>query len=288
MPIFRDQDATAAFPEEATAVGITAFGIIARVDVGNPAVILRFNGSATDQIVVEPGTIRTVGRPASRGVTTFDAKSTDAGTDSVIQLEFVEQDLDDSIVAVVAGPQGPAGPAGDDGADGADGAVGPAGPAGAAGADGADGVNYGATCQVFAYLDADTALGDTATDKVVFDVDATDTGNDWNATQGQFTAPANGTYLVQAHLGFSGATSVEAQLHKDTGGGFAHLITGTVGTEDSNSSTGAATLNALVALNADDVIAVFAENKSSTAALLLGDVGVGATRKAYISIVRIS
>lgn len=120
MPYYRAKTADVDFPEEADALDITAFGVIAGVDVGKPAVIIRFNGTATDELVVEPGTIRTIGRPSSRGIKSFAVKST--GVASAINLEFVETDLLDNIIALATGPEGAAG------ADGADGADGPAGP----------------------------------------------------------------------------------------------------------------------------------------------------------------
>lgn len=129
MPLYVDLEATDAFGEEATSLGTSYFGLIARVDAGLPAVVVRFNESATDEILLTPGMVRSLGRGANRPITSFQVRSVDSETDSAVNLEFTVEQQPDQLVTM-AGPTGAAGADGADGADGAAGAQGPQGPAG--------------------------------------------------------------------------------------------------------------------------------------------------------------
>lgn len=221
MALFRNVNAGAGFPEEATALSITAFGVIARVEVGQPAVIIRFNDNVNDEVVIEPGTIRTIGRPSSRGVRSFAAKSTDTETDSAIHLEFVETDLDDSIVALAAGPQGPAGAQGPIGPQGAAGAAGPAGAVGAVGPQGPAGPTLQATLKL-----GEGQNGPLAGDAVKFisivgsDALSVSTGV---GDEGRITIPAgaivNFDAFVEATASSGTASSMTLQVREVTAAG---------------------------------------------------------------------
>ncbi len=219
MPI-PTTEAPIAFPEEPTTITPAAFGLIASVPVDKPAVIVQFNGSASDQVLIHAGTIRTIGRPPSRPIRSYQLKSVNTEDTSEISLEFTEGDLDDRIVPMAVGPQGPAGeqgPAGAAGADGADGAVGPAGPAGA------DGQDVSQSCSVGAYLQSDQVVSGGSSAVVIFNLEDVDVGNDYAATTGVFIAPEDGDYRYVVNLSYSGTSNpgrLDVEIDEGEGGGW--------------------------------------------------------------------
>lgn len=271
----------AAYPAEATPLHAT----------DSYRQVIVFNDSAADLDVrittargqaldyrVPAGYDRGIGLPPQQAARALDIKAAGAPVTVTVEAERTSETRD---YIVARGPQGVQGPAGPQGAAGP---AGPQGAAGADGADGADGVNYGATSQVFAYLDDGQVIAGGATDKVVFNVETIDPGGAWSLTQGEFTAPADGTYTVDATLAFTGSTTVQAHVYIDDGGGYDPAVRGGIGGEDGNAGSGTATVHCLLSLTAGHKVAIYGQNHGGGGATVSGD--AGGVPLSYVSFVR--
>lgn len=198
----------AAFPETPTAAGPRQFylGALVHLGVDEPPTALRFNGDASDEVILYPGSTRTLGRGANRPIQSYQLRSL-GEADGTVTLEFTEEPQPDRLVWHATGPQGPAGPQGE---------IGPAGPPGA------DAPGGAGALRVRAFVGANPInIAGNASVDLVCDQSAVNVGGGYDPLTGEFTCPANqvGDYLVHASVA-TAADPMELELRTSSDGGF--------------------------------------------------------------------
>ena len=98
------------FPEEATAAGGRPFylGLIAHLPIDQSPVVLRLNEDEHDELLLQPGSTRLLGRNANRPIRSWQARSV-GDDDATLSIEFVEESQPDALVWHATGPTGPQG-----------------------------------------------------------------------------------------------------------------------------------------------------------------------------------
>ena len=193
----------AGFPESPIEAGPRQFylGVLAHLKLGEPAVLLRFNGDEADEVILCAGSTRIIGRGPNRPIRSFQARSL-TGDDATLTLEFTEEPQPDALVWHSTGAQGPAGPMGPQGD------IGPAG-AGAA------------SIRVRAMVGANpiTVLAGGESD-LVADTEVLNVGAGYDAPTGVLTIPVGevGDYLVVASV-MTVASEMELEIHVSSDGG---------------------------------------------------------------------
>lgn len=200
------------YPETPTEAGPRNFylGVLAHLKLGEPEVMVRFNGDEADEVILCPGSTRVIGRRANRPIQTFQVCSL-GEVDGTVTLEFTEEAQPDELVWHAGGPEGPAGPAGPQGEQG---------PAG----------DSAATVRVRALVGANpiNVLAGATADLVADSADI-NAGSAYDPNTGVVTVPAGeaGDYLLMATaLTFAAELELEAHTSADGGANWTSLALG--------------------------------------------------------------
>ena len=241
----------AGFPESPIEAGPRQFylGVLAHLKLGEPAVLLRFNGDEADEVILCAGSTRIIGRGPNRPIRSFQARSL-TGDDATLTLEFTEEPQPDALVWHSTGAQGPAGP------------IGPQGEVGAPGG--------GASVRVRALVGANpiTVLAGGESD-LVADVESLNVGGAYDAPTGVLTIPVAeaGDYLVVASV-MTVASEMELETHVSSDGGNNWAVV-----SRSPKSTNGARISDLLTLNGATQLKFVVRNVNGVDVDVLGSVG---------------
>lgn len=253
------------FPESPISAGPRLFylGALAHLKADEPPVVLRFNGDATDEVILCAGSSRLIGRGPNRPIQSFQARALGGG-DATLTLEFTEDPLPDGLVWHSTGPAGAPGPMGPQGD------VGLAGPG-------------AASVRARAFVGANpisVAMGGVA--DLVADVEQFNVGAGYDAATGVLTVPVGegGEYLVAASA-TTAASALELEVRISTNGGG---IWSTV--SRSPRSVNGARIVDMVRLDGGNQLKFVVHNPNGVAVDVLGAVANEA--RSYLAITRVA
>jgi len=248
------------YPEVKTEAGPRKFylGLIAHLETDQPITQLRFNEDPADEVILHPGSTRTLGRSSNRPLQTFQACSLGA-VDGVVTLEFTEEPLPDRVVWHSASGQGPAGPAG------------PAGdPAAAA-------------VRVRASVGAlPININNNDSTDLICDVADVNVAAGYDTAIGVFTCPVDEAGDYQIHASVSTASTpmvLDVQISTDGGG------TWNSKSQSAQSTNGAHVLD-LLTLDVGHQLKVRVTNPTGAAAELLGT--LAGVARSYLTIAKVA